>query len=218
LLSEVARAVRQYAIPASLLDELLDGVARDCRPVAPHNWAELERYCQGVASSVGEMCTYIFGVNGDALARVQARRHARTLGVAMQLTNILRDVGEDAANGRCYLPDSDLAAHGLTRGDVLLARVSGTAQWRALMQFEIARARALYETAAPGIQHLAPDARRCASACAIGYAGILDVIERIDYDTFRRRARLSALGRAAVFWSAWRSPARERVWRKAIVS
>ena len=125
----------------------------------------------------------------------------------MQLTNILRDVGEDAANGRCYLPGNDLAAFGLTRADVLGARVGTKPEWRALMQFEIARARALYAAAMPGIALLSSDARRCATACAIGYAGILDAIEDLGYDTFRSRARLSGVARAAVLWQAWRVPA-----------
>ena len=203
---ELAAAIDAWRIPPALLHELLDGVGRDCLPFEPRDWADLEEYCQGVASSVGEMCTFIFGVTGDRRDWDRARHHARTLGVAMQLTNILRDVGEDAANGRCYLPSSDLAAFGLTREDVLQARVGRDARWRALMQFEMARARALYADATPGIALLAPDARRCATACATGYAGILDAIERIGYDTFRTRARLSSVARAAVLWSAWRVP------------
>jgi phytoene synthase len=213
---ELTVAVQQYAIPPALLFELMDGVAHDCRSVEPADWCELERYCKGVASSVGEMCTYIFGVEGTSAQIEQTHRHARALGVAMQLTNILRDVGEDAANGRCYLPSSDLARFGLTREDVLRARVGREPAWRALMQFEIGRARALYATALPGIRHLSPDAQRCAMACAVGYAGILDAIERLGYDTFRSRARLGVVARAAVLWRAWRTPTGGRRERPAI--
>ena len=74
------------------------------------------------------------------------------------------------------------------------------------MRFEIDRARGLYERAMPGVSLLAADSRRCAAACAIGYAGILGAIESIDYDTFRTRARLGAVARAGVLWSAWRIP------------
>ncbi len=203
---ELTEATTTFRIPAVLLDELLEGVMRDCRPVEPADWAELERYCQGVASSVGEMCTHIFGVSGDDATHAVARSRARTLGVAMQLTNILRDVGEDAANGRCYLPVSDLATFGLSRDEVLRANVGQEPRWRALMEFEIARARKLYEQALPGIALLSADSRRCAAACALGYAGILDAIEQIGYDTFRTRARLSSRARAVVLWNAWCAP------------
>ena len=126
--------------------------------------------------------------------------------MAMQLTNILRDVGEDARNGRCYLPDADLGQFGYVRADVLRGDIGGDARWRALMAFEIARARSLYDAAMPGIALLAPDARPCATACAVGYAGILGAIEAIGYDTFSTRARLGTMARASVLWSAWRAP------------
>ena len=203
---EILRAARRYGVPAGVLHELLDGVARDCAPTHYATWSELSRYCEGVASSVGEMCTYVFGVAGDGSTRTRALGHARTLGIAMQLTNIVRDVGEDARMGRCYLPDEDLARFGLSRLEVLSGEATADERWKALMRFEIARARALYEQAMPGIALLAPDARRCAAACAIGYAGILRAIEMNDFDTFTIRARVGTLSRASVLWSAWRTP------------
>ncbi len=212
LFRELARAVRRHGVPASLLHELLDGVARDCGPVRFASWPDLARYCEGVASSVGEMCAHVFGVDGDGAPRQRALRYARTLGVAMQLTNVLRDVGEDARNGRCYLPDDDLAQFGLTRAEVLRGGLGADERWRALMAFQIGRARSLYEAALPGIALLAPDSRRCATACAVGYAGILGAIEAIDYDTFNQRARLGMMARARVLWTAWRAaPGRPRL-------
>jgi phytoene synthase len=128
----------------------------------------------------------------------------------MQLTNILRDVGEDARLGRCYLPEEDLAAFGLT-ADLVLAGAAGSGaslardeRWRPFMAFAVGRARSLYEAAAPGIALLAPDAQRCATACASGYAGILGAIERVGYDTISQRARLGTAARGAVLWRAWR--------------
>jgi phytoene synthase len=203
---ELHRAVRRHDVPTSVLHELLEGIARDCEPVRYATWPELYRYCEGVASTVGEMCTYVFGVPGGEDVRRRALAHARILGVAMQLTNILRDVGEDARKGRCYLPDEDLEAHGLTREEVLSGVAPTDARWRALMTFQIARARSLYAAAAPGIALLAPDSQRCASACAIGYSEILGAIEAIGYDTFATRARLGARARAAVAWNVWRTP------------
>ena len=197
---ELARAAELHAVPPAVLHELLDGVARDCAPVSYARWDELALYCGGVASSVGEMCTHVFGVDGGADVRDRALTHARTLGLAMQLTNILRDVGEDARHGRCYLPDEELARFGLTVPEVMQGALADDSRWRAFMRFEISRARALYEDAMPGIALLAPDAQRCAMACAVGYAGILGAIERNGYDTFTTRAQLGTVARASVLW------------------
>jgi phytoene synthase len=169
-------------------------------------WDALAVYCEGVASTVGEMCTFVFGVPAGSEARMRALRYARTLGLAMQLTNILRDVGEDARLGRCYLPDEDLAMFGLSRDDVLhdpdLARDE---RWRPFMAFEIGRARALYQAAVPGIWLLAPDAQRCASACAWGYASILSAIEKQEYDTISRRAVVPAWKKASLVLQVMRA-------------
>jgi phytoene synthase len=204
---ELHRTVTAFDIPPAVLYELLDGIGRDCLPSRYASWDELQQYCEGVASSVGEMCTHVFGVAGDDDVRRRALRHARTLGVAMQLTNILRDVGEDARRGRCYLPDAELARFGLDRERVLAGTLGRDDRWKAFMQFQVERARDLYERAMPGIALLSPDARRCATACAVGYAGILGAIESIDYDTFSTRARLGTRARAGVLWNVWRNPA-----------
>lgn len=204
---ELARAVAQFGIPTSVLHDLITGVARDLHGAArPASWAELAQYCEGVASTVGEMCAYVFGVQGDAGATARAVRYARTLGMAMQVTNILRDVGEDAQRGRCYLPADELAAFGLTREDVLTggAALARDERWRPLMAFQVGRARALYEAAAPGLSMLASDARRCAVACARGYAAILDAIEEQRYDTLTQRARVPVARRAALLFEVWR--------------
>ncbi len=203
---ELARAATVFEVPGAVLHELLDGVARDCAPERYERWSDLASYCAGVASSVGEMCTYVFGVCGDGAVRTRALAHARILGVAMQLTNVLRDVGEDARNGRCYLPDEDLARFGLTRAEVLAGGLGRDDRFRALMAYEITRARVLYAQALPGIALLAADARRCALACAVGYERILSAIETIEYDTYSSRARLGTRARAEVLWNVWRAP------------
>jgi phytoene synthase len=201
---ELLRAVRTYGVPAAVLEELLEGVARDVAPQRYRTWDELELYCQGVAASVGSMCTYIFGVSGNESHRERALTYARTLGVAMQLTNILRDVGEDAALGRCYIPDEVLAQFGFTAERVLSDKsIKDDPQWKALMKQEIARARALYRAAAPGIAMLEPDAQRCARACADGYAAILGAIEGNNFDSITRRARVGTLARAGLLWNVW---------------
>ena len=203
---ELAWVTEEYGVPERTLYELLDGVARDLHPVRYETWPELARYCEGVASSVGEMCTHVFGVRGGPEARTRALRYARTLGVAMQLTNILRDVGEDARRGRCYLPDEDLATFGIDRDEVLHDRtLSRDERWRPLMAFEVGRARSLYEAASPGIALLSADSQRCANACAAGYAAILGAIEQNGYDTVSTRASLGNWARATILWDIWRA-------------
>lgn len=203
---ELAWVSRTYGVSPAPLFELLDGVARDLVAQRYETWAELEQYCEGVASSVGEMCTYVFGVPAGPAMREQAIRYARTLGTAMQLTNILRDVGEDAQRGRVYLPAEDMARFGLRPDDVLDRGVSLALDpaWAQLMAFEVSRARALYEAAMPGIALLDVDAQRCAAACAVGYAGILRAIEAQHYDTLSTRARLGRMARLGILWNAWR--------------
>ncbi len=207
---ELAWAVRHYDVPSAVLDELLTGVGRDLRPVRYESWPELGEYCEGVASTVGEMCTFVFGVIGGGATRERALRFARALGVAMQLTNVLRDVGEDARRGRCYLPEDELERFGLSSGEILCAgpALGADPRWHAMMDFQIQRARALYALAEPGISLLAPDAQPCAYACASGYAAILGAIEANGYDTITVRARVGRVARASLLWDVWRSARR----------
>lgn len=206
ILRELARAVHEFDVPVEALNELFDGVARDLDDVAYDTWDELERYCQGVAGSVGEMCSPVFGLAADVGGRAStAVRCARTLGVAMQLTNVLRDIGEDASRKRCYLPAGELAGYGLTRQAVLDGTVRQQwSAWREFMAFQVDRARDLYRQALPGIPLLQLDAQRCAVACTTGYAGILQAIERADYDTLSRRVSVSRLALLGVVWRSWR--------------
>jgi phytoene synthase len=202
---EVLWGVREFAIPGEILFELLDGVARDLEPERYETWEDLARYCEGVASTVGVICAQVFGVPGGARQLDIAIGHARTLGIAMQLTNILRDVGEDARNGRCYLPDEELKRFSIEREEVLESRtLAGDPRWNRLMTFEITRARTLYENALPGIAMLSEDSQRCGAACAIGYAAILDALEQINYDSVSTRASVGTLARIGILWDAWR--------------
>lgn len=199
---ELGWAMRRFGIPASPFEELLYALEGDLVPVEYATWPSLARYCGGVASTVGEMCAHVFGVqSGDA---ADALQHARTLGVALQLTNILRDVGEDAVRGRCYLPTEDLAAFGIDRREILRATIRASdRRWRALMKYEIARARDLYASSTPGLALIDRDARCCATICARGYAAILGAIERRGYDSLTGRARIGAVRKASVMAGAW---------------
>lgn len=213
---ELEHAIERYAIPPAPLQELIDAVRGDLAMRRYEDWPALRSYCEGVASTVGEVCAHIFGLPDDSGSRLLALRHARILGVALQLTNILRDVGEDASIGRCYLPLDDLRQFGLSATDVLSRALAPTdARWRALMTFEIARARALYDEALPGITLLAPDAQRCAMMCARGYSRILEAIEGIGYDSLGRRARIGLAARAALLYEVWRDTPPVRRWARA---
>ena len=204
ILRELAHAWSEFEIPSEPLHELFDGLEQDLHDIEFRTWSSLEPYCQSVAGSVGEICCAIFGVAADVPAsRVVAS--ARTLGVAMQLTNILRDVGEDARRGRCYLPTDELDRHGLTPGAVLSGNIRRDPDaWQALMRLQVARARALYRQALDGIPLLQFDSQRCALACATGYEKILDAIEAADFDIWSRRVSASRLTLLAVAWRSWR--------------
>ncbi len=205
VMHETAWAIRRYGIPLAPVDELVDGVACDLDPTDYRDWPSLQAYCEGVASSVGELCTHVFGVMGGESNRERAIVCARTLGVAMQITNILRDVGEDAGNGRCYLPDDSLRGAGLTREQVLARDVDvRSPAWRAMMRHFVAQARVLYREALPGIELLAPDSRRCAQACAVGYAAILEAIEEAEYDTVSMRAHIGFRRKTKLMLSLYR--------------
>ncbi|HSJ65500.1 MAG TPA: phytoene/squalene synthase family protein [Gemmatimonadaceae bacterium] len=213
---ELAGAVERHAIPHAPLRHLITAVRSDLAMRPYEDWPALRTYCEGVASTVGEVCAHVFGLPDDPGSRALALRHARILGVALQLTNILRDVGEDAAIGRCYLPLEDLRRFGLSEHDVLARRLAPSDErWRGLMAFEIARARALYQEALPGITLLSPDAQRCALMCARGYSRILDAIEEIDYDSLGRRARVGIAARAALLCEVWRDTPPVRRWARA---
>jgi len=181
----------RYRIPQGLVEQFLDGVSRDLRPVRLETFQELADYCYGVASTVGLMSMRIIGGSSP-----EAIPFAVRLGVALQLTNILRDVGEDLEMGRVYLPLQELRAFGLSEEDLRARRVDE--RWRSFMRFQIARARQLYAEAWPGIALLPSRARLAIAAAADLYRGILEVIERNDFDVFRRRAALRG----------W-----ERIWR-----
>jgi phytoene synthase len=184
-----ADARRRYAIPVRYAHQLISGVARDLSPTRYQRFTQVAGYAYGVASTVGLMSMHIIGYRGPAA------RYAARLGIALQLTNILRDVGEDLALGRCYLPADELAAFGVTPGDLAAGRL--TPAWRAFMRFQVARCQRLYAAALPGIALLHADGRLAVAAAAAFYRGILADIAAHDYDVFTRRAHLGPLAKLA---------------------
>jgi len=181
----------RYGVPQRYVEELVDGCEMDLTINRYERWSDLEHYCYCVASTVGLISMYIIGVNQDAPALFERSRQAAIdLGIALQLTNILRDVGEDLARGRIYLPQEDLRRFGYTEADLKAGVIDD--RFRALMRFEIQRARAYYARSIPAIAALKPDGRVAVGAAAILYRGILDKIVENDFDVFNKRAFLSS--------------------------
>lgn len=191
-----ADARTRYQIPNRYAEQLIDGVARDMVQTRYQTFEELAGYCYGVASTVGLMSMHIIGFDGD-----QAIPYAVKLGVALQLTNILRDIKEDWDRGRLYLPQDELEAFGLNEADIENGVVDD--RWRAFMKFQIERARQLYAEAWPGIGMLAPEGRFAIAAAAGFYCGILSDIEAHDYDVFSRRAHVTKWGKLRQLPGLW---------------
>jgi phytoene synthase len=191
-----ADTLTRYHIPSHYALQLIDGVARDLTQTRYQTFDDLATYCYGVASTVGLMSMYIVGFEShDAIP------YAIKLGVALQMTNILRDVGEDYRNGRLYLPREELAFHGINESEIANGQV--TDHWRQFMKFQIDRTRQLYNESAAGIKLLQREGRLAISAASVFYQGILDDIESHDYDVFARRAGLSAVEKISCLPGLW---------------
>jgi phytoene synthase len=179
-----ADTLTRYHIPRHYALQLIDGVARDLCQTRYQTFEELATYCYGVASTVGLMSMYIVGFHSN-----EAVPYAIKLGVALQMTNILRDVGEDYQNGRLYLPREELIYYGIQESDIAEGRI--TDHWRQFMKFQIERTRQLYEESWAGVKMLAREGQLAIGAASVFYQGILDDIEKNNYDVFTRRASLN---------------------------
>ncbi|PKO13993.1 MAG: squalene synthase [Chloroflexi bacterium HGW-Chloroflexi-10] len=177
-----------YKIDPQYERELIEGVGADIQFHEFQTWEDLERYCYLVASTVGLLSTPIIGL-APGVSFEKAKPYAIKLGIALQLTNILRDVGEDARNGRVYIPVQDLRMFGLSVQDILNQVYDE--RTIALMKFEIRRAREIYLDALPGIAMLSRTARPAVGVAAMLYRAILDEIEAIRYQTHIQRAYVS---------------------------
>ena len=183
-----ADTLNRYHIPRHYALQLIDGVARDLFQVRYQTFDDLATYCYGVASTVGLMSMYIVGFEDS-----KAVPYAIKLGVALQMTNILRDIGEDYQNGRLYLPREELIYFGIHEADIAAGRI--TDNWRQFMRFQINRTRQLYADAWAGVKMLEREGQVAVGAASVFYQGILDEIEKRDYDVFTRRASLSTWGK-----------------------
>ncbi|MCX4514226.1 MULTISPECIES: presqualene diphosphate synthase HpnD [Streptomyces] len=193
----LADAAHRFPIPLDGLDELIDGVLMDVRGETYETWDDLKVYCRCVAGAIGRLSLGVFGTLPGARGAERAPEYADTLGLALQLTNILRDVREDAANGRTYLPTDDLAKFGCSAGFHGTTPPPG-ADFSGLVHFEVRRARGLF---AEGYR-LLPMLDRRSGACVAAMAGIyrrlLDRIERDPEAVLRGRVSLPGHEKAYV--------------------
>lgn len=192
-----ADARKNFKIPWHYSEQLIQGVSQDITKNRYDHFGELVKYCYGVASTVGLMSMHIVGFKDKA-----AYAYAIRLGVALQLTNILRDIGEDWQAGRAYLPKDELEAFDLSYDDIAQGEV--TSKWRAFMQFQISRNRRLYAEAKPGIALLNRDGRFAIAAAADLYEKILSEIENNDYNVFTQRASVNKIKKIKEIPGIWK--------------
>jgi phytoene synthase len=187
LLSAFQQTVVAYSIPQQYFSELIDGMYMDLNKRSYENYDELYRYCYKVAGVVGLMMLKIFGATSKV-----AEAHAVELGIAMQLTNILRDIREDYTRGRVYLPRDEMEQFGVDPQSFSLGEVSKN--FAELLQYQIRRARTYYLQSAAGIRMIA-DIRSRFVVCVMKeiYAQILSKIEQNNYDVFSTRAHVGAM-------------------------
>ena len=188
--------VTRFKIPHQHFVDFLHSMEMDLTVSTYANYEALSEYVYGSAAVIGLEMVPILGALSD-----DAYESAKKLGIAFQLANFIRDVGEDLDRGRIYLPLDELAAHGVTE-EMLYKRVL-TPEIIAALKFQIARVRQLQEEAAPGIDLLHPTSRPCIRAASELYCGIVDEVEAIGYDIFNKRAKTSTARRIRVAGKAY---------------
>jgi phytoene synthase len=188
--------VARYSIPHEYFFQVIEGVKSDLEPRRLATFEDLYRYCYQVASVVGLSIIHVFGFDSPAALPL-----AEKCGIAFQLTNILRDIGEDAARGRIYLPAEDLDRFGVSPAD--LEAGHRTDAFVHLMQFEAARARAYYSESAPLIDLVHKRSRPGLRALIAIYSRLLERIEARNYDVFSRRVSLSSIEKCGIVLRAW---------------
>lgn len=195
ILPALADVTAKHAIPAEYLRDVIAGVESDLAPRSFGTFADLSQYCYQVAGAVGLCCIHIWGFRDE-----RARPRAIDCGTAFQLTNILRDLGEDARMGRVYLPQDELAGFGYTEHD--LRNGVQDERFRALMRFQVGRAHDYYVRGAELHEFVSPAGRPVLSSMFRIYSALLTEIEKRDYDVFTRRVRVSSPRKLAIAWSS----------------
>ena len=191
ILPALVDMIRRRDVPVNYLHEVISGVESDLTPRCFETFAELEEYCYHVAGAVGLCCIHIWGFEGS-----RAKELAIECGLAFQLTNILRDLGEDAGAGRVFLPRDELKRFGYDQAEIEAGLRDN--RFRELMKFQVERARSHYENAIELSDYLSRPGRSVFFAMFRIYRALLDEIERRDFDVYSERVRLSAPRKLAI--------------------
>lgn len=192
----LAEAIGPFHLPEDVFSQIIDGMEMDLGLVRYPDFKALRLYCHRVAGVVGEAAALIFGVSDRATLK-----YANRLGLAFQLTNIIRDVGEDARRGRIYLPQDELAAHGVSEADILAARMSES--FVRLMEFQYRRAMKTYEEAFALLPAADRAAQRPGLIMAAIYHALLEEIRADGFLVLDRRISLTPLRKVWIAWRAW---------------
>ncbi len=192
----LAPFTEKFCISGERLNEIIDGMEMDLQQSRYLDWAGLERYCYLVAGVVGMLAAGIFGYRNP-----RTLEYARELGIAFQLTNVIRDVGEDARKNRIYLPMEDLKRFEVPASDILQARESPA--FRALMQFEAQRARSRYDQAMAALPPEDRRAQRSGLIMSAIYRSLLEEIERDQFRVLTHKTSLTPLRKLFIAWKTW---------------
>ncbi len=198
--SALVDTVKRFNIPIAHIEAFLNSMKMDLTITEYHSYEDLYEYVYGSAAVIGLQMVAVLGTNSDTDIK-EANIAAEKLGIAFQLANFIRDVGEDLDRGRIYLPITELQAHGVTR-EMLENRIV-TPQIKSALKEQIRRVRILKEESATGIKLLSADSRSCIEAASELYCGIVDEVEKIDYEIFTKRAKTSTLRRVKVALPAY---------------
>lgn len=191
LLLAFKQSVDKYKIPKEYFDALIDGMYMDLSKTRYENFEELYSYCYKVSSVVGLVMLKIFQEEQET------QEHAVNLGIAMQLTNILRDVKEDFLRGRIYLPQEEMRKFAVSESDISSGKINEN--FKQFLMFQIYRAREYYSKSSPGIKMIRnPRSRLVISVMKNLYRAILDSMERNNYDIFSKRAQVNNIRRATI--------------------
>ena len=189
-------AAHVFDIPVSYFEEVIDGVESDLTKTRFVDFPELRTYCYKVASVVGLICIEIFGYRDPV-----ARKYAIDMGIALQLTNILRDLKEDAERDRIYIPQEDLNRFGYSEDDLMRGVVNE--RFRSLMKYQADRARSYYQSSRPLFDLIEPESRACLRLLHTAYGAILDRIEAYGFDVFSQRVGLSVREKLTMTARLW---------------
>ena len=192
----LARAAETFSIPGEHFHRILEGVEDDLTKTRFADFAELRDYCCKVASAVGLVCIEVFGYEDP-----RAADYAVDMGIALQLTNIIRDIREDAERDRIYIPQDEMARFGYSERDLMAGKVND--DFRRLARFQTERAREYYERSRPLFALLSADSRTCPRVLHAAYCAILKRVEASGYDVMSRRIGLSAGAKLAIAARLW---------------